>query len=114
AIEQVDELHDNYASTGQPFNLGMLTLDTHEPAYVYDYCAVDTDEKMTSVFACSMDQVAGLIEHMRAAGYLDDTAVIIMGDHLKQLGVASAYRAELEGHDDRTIYNRIWVPGGTP
>jgi phosphoglycerol transferase len=69
---------------------------------------------MTSIYACSMDQVARLIAHMREAGYLDDTAVVIMGDHLKQTGLASAFHDELSDRDGRTIYNRIWVPGGTP
>jgi phosphoglycerol transferase len=114
AIEQVDELHESYESTGQLFSLGLLTLDTHEPAHPYDYCPIETDEEMTSIYACSMDQVARLIAHMREAGYLDDTAVVIMGDHLKQTGLASAFHDELSDRDGRTIYNRIWVPGGTP
>ena len=114
AIEQVDQLHADYENTGTLFSLGMLTLDTHEPAHPYDYCPIDTDEEMTAIYACSMEQVAGLIDHMRDAGYLDDTSVVIMGDHLKQLGIASGYHAELSDRTDRTIYNRIWVPGGTP
>lgn len=114
AIEQVDALHDDYESTGQLFNLGVLTLDTHEPAHAYDYCPIETEEEMTSIYACSMDQVTGLVEHMREAGYLDDTALVIMGDHLKQTGIAAAFHAELADRTDRTIYNRIWVPGGTP
>lgn len=114
AIEQVDELHEAYETTGQLFSLGLLTLDTHEPAHPYDYCPIETEEEMTSIYACSMDQVAALVDHMREAGYLDDTAVVIMGDHLKQTGIASAFHAELSERSDRTIYNRVWVPGGTP
>ena len=114
AIEQVDELHDDYVDTGQLFSLGLLTLDTHEPAHAYDYCPIDTENEMTSIYACSMEQVASLIDHMRDEGYLDDTAVVIMGDHLKQIGVASSFHSALAERDDRTIYNRVWVPGGTP
>ncbi|MBG6180140.1 LTA synthase family protein [Arthrobacter sp. CAN_A1] len=112
AKDEVDQLHAEAERTGRPFNLTVLTLDTHEPVHVYDYCSVDTASEVTSVFACSMTQVAGVVEHLKQEGYLDDTAVVIMGDHLKQLGGSHAFQEELAGNANRTIFNRIWVPGG--
>jgi phosphoglycerol transferase len=111
AEEEIDELHAEAERTGQPFNLSMLTLDTHEPAHVFDYCKVDTQQAMTSVFSCSTTQVAGFVDHMKEKGYLDDTAVVIMGDHLKILGAGDPFREQLDGHPNRTIFNRIWIPG---
>ena len=88
----------------------MLTLDTHEPVHVFDYCNVDTQSEVTSVYACSMDQVADYVQYMKQKGYLEDTAVVIMGDHLKHMSAGDAFHAELDDHPNRTIFNRIWVP----
>lgn len=111
AKDEIDELHAEAERTGQPFNLSMLTLDTHEPVHIYDYCAVDTQSEVTSVFSCSMTQVAGFVDHMKEKGYLEDTAVVIMGDHLKHMGVNEAFHEELDDHANRTIFNRFWIPG---
>lgn len=112
AEDEIDALHAEAERTGRPFNLSMLTLDTHEPVHIYDYCTVDTQNEVTSAFHCSMTQVAGFVEHMEEKGYLEDTAVVIMGDHLKHMSAGDAFHEQLDDHDNRTIFNRIWVPGG--
>ena len=112
AREDLDALHAESKRTGQPFNLSVLTLDTHEPVHVYDSCSVDTEQEVTSVFACSMDHVAGFVGHMKEQGYLEDTTVVIMGDHLKHMSAGDAFHEQLDHHENRTIFNRIWVPGG--
>ncbi|MCQ1996517.1 sulfatase-like hydrolase/transferase [Arthrobacter sp. zg-Y1171] len=111
AKEEVDRLHAEAEETGKPFNLSMLTLDTHEPVHVYDYCNVDTENNVTSVFSCSMTEVAGFVEYMEQQGYLEDTAVVIMGDHLKHMSAGDAFHEQLDHHTNRTIFNRVWVPG---
>ncbi|MGO1320824.1 MAG: LTA synthase family protein [Galactobacter sp.] len=111
ARDEVDRLHAQAQITGQPFNLSMLTLDTHEPVHIYDYCDVDTEEPLTSVFQCSVQQVADFVDYMDEQGYLEDTSVVIMGDHLKHMGVADKFHDELEENPDRSIFNRIWVAG---
>ncbi|GAA1137743.1 hypothetical protein GCM10009672_03960 [Nesterenkonia lutea] len=111
AKEELDALHAEAERTGEPFNLSVLTLDTHEPVHVHDYCPVDTEDEATSVFGCSMKQVAGFVDHMEKQGHLEDTAVVIMGDHLKPADAGDAFHAELDANGDRTIFNRIWVPG---
>ena len=113
AKDKVDELHAQSQATGQPFNLTVLTLDTHEPVHIYDYCNVDTENVVTSAFDCSMTQVAGFVNHMKDAGYLEDTAVVIMGDHLKHMSAGDAFHEQLDHHPNRTIFNRIWIPGGS-
>ncbi|MBO0596830.1 LTA synthase family protein [Nesterenkonia sp. E16_7] len=111
ARDEVDALHAESLRTGEPFNLSVLTLDTHEPVHVFDYCEVDTEEEATSVFACSMAQVAGFVEHLEQQGYLEDTAVVVMGDHLKPVNAGDSLQRQLEDHRDRAIFNRIWIPG---
>ncbi|MFI7495617.1 sulfatase-like hydrolase/transferase [Kocuria sp. M4R2S49] len=111
AKDEIDELHAEAERTGRPFNLSVLTLDTHEPVHIYDYCTVDTQNVVTSAFFCSLTQVAGFVEHMEEKGYLEDTAVVIMGDHLKHMSAGDAFHEQLDHHENRTIFNRIWVPG---
>ena len=48
---------------------------------------------------------------MEEQGYLDDTAVVIMGDHLKHMSAGDAFHEQLDHHGNRSIFNRIWVPG---
>ena len=111
AKDTVDRLHAEAQVSGQPFNLSLLTLDTHKPAHVFDYCGVDTQNTDISVFSCSMAQVAGFVNHLKEKGYLEDTAVVIMGDHLKQLSTGDAFHEQLGSNTNRSIFNRIWIPG---
>lgn len=108
AAEKVTELHDS----GQPFNLTLLTLDTHPDDYLHPYCDVSTEQELTSIYDCSMRQVAGFVEHLDAQGYLDDTVVIVMGDHLRIAGANNTFLDQLEQIPERTIFNRIWSPDG--
>lgn len=111
AKDEIDRLHAESEKTGQPFNLSMLTLDTHEPATAYDYCPVDTESRLISVYQCSMEQVAGYVDYMKDKGYLDDTAVVIQGDHLKHMTSSDSFHEQLDRNDHRSIVNRVWVPG---
>jgi phosphoglycerol transferase len=111
AKTEIDRLYAEAEETGQPFNLSLLTLDTHEPVHVYDYCAVDTEHEVTSVYSCSMTLVAGFVDYMEQQGYLEDTAVVIMGDHLKHMNAGDSFHEQLDDHENRTIFNRIRVPG---
>lgn len=113
AATRIDELHAEYKNTGQPFNLTALTLDTHEPVHVYDTCESAASDKVIASFDCSMQQVAGLVDHMNSQGYLEDTAVVIMGDHNTHISVGDGLQDKLGDYPNRSIYNRIWVPGGT-
>jgi phosphoglycerol transferase len=110
AKAEVARLHDS----GEPFNLTLLTLDFHEPLHVADYCQVTTEEPLSSVLRCSNDQVAGFVDYMEEMGYLEDTAVVIMGDHPKMIAQGGAYASELSGVPlkERVLYNRIWSPDG--
>ena len=106
AKETVSELH----ATGEPFNLTMLTLDTHEGPRVYDYCDWDTEVAMTSITYCSMQQVSGFVDYLGEQGILEDTVVVLMGDHQKLVVEGGNFYDELKDDPDRSITNRIWTP----
>lgn len=110
AKDEVVRLHES----GQPFNLTMLTLDSHEPTHLYDYCEQTTEDALESAIHCSMEQVAGFIQFMDEMGYLDDTVVVLSGDHPKMVGEAFVSLGALSTVEDRSIFNRIWSPDGVP
>jgi phosphoglycerol transferase len=103
---------DRLESSSQPFMLTLLTLDTHPNDHVQPYCSVDTEKALSSIYRCSMDEVAGFVSYMHEQGYLDDTVVVLMGDHLRMVGEGDSFRNELASRTDRTIFNRIWSPNG--
>ena len=77
-----DEL-TSLASSDQPFNLTMLTVDTHfEDGYVCDLCE-DTygENQYANVMACSSKQVAAFIEWIQQQDFYENTTIIISGDH---------------------------------
>ena len=106
AKEKVTELHEG----SQPFVLSLLTLDTHPAEYVLPYCEITTDVPYTSIYRCSMEQVASFVSYMEDQGYLEDTVVMIMGDHLRLAGSGDPLHGYLTDLEGRTIYNRIWSP----
>mgnify|MGYP003815340617 CR=1 FL=1 len=102
----VDDLH----ATQRPFNLTLLTLDTHEPAVLRDSCPASGRVPMVAATRCSMQAVAGFIDHLRTSGYLKDTVVIVTGDHLKGIGAGTAFYNELSRAPQRTVFFRLWSP----
>ncbi|XPP27413.1 MAG: sulfatase-like hydrolase/transferase [Leucobacter sp.] len=110
AKQEVTRLHES----GEPFNLTLLTLDTHEPVHLYEHCPESLGPGLESVIRCSAGNVADFIEYLQSMGYLDDTVVILVGDHPKMLGEGGALWEEMKDIEDtdRTIFNRIWSPDG--
>lgn len=106
AEKTIDGLRD----AGAPFNLTLLTLDTHEPGGVFPSCTTRDEIAMTTAIKCSMRALAGFLEHLKVEGFLEDTVVVVMGDHLKATSEGGYFKDELEGTPDRTIIYRAWSP----
>lgn len=106
AAETLDELR----ATGRPYHLSMLSLDTHEPAGVYPSCETDDAVPMATAITCTSRALAGFLAHLEEVGALEDTVVVVMGDHLKSTADGGFYKTELDGAADRTIVLRIWSP----
>ena len=71
------------AEGSQPFNLTMLTVDTHaEDGYVCDLCE-DTfgDNQYANVIACSSRQVYDFVRWVQQQDFYKNTTIILSGDH---------------------------------
>lgn len=97
-------------AAGRPFNLTMLTLDTHDPASVYPSCPARTSQTESSAMLCSMEAIAGFLDFLAKGGYLDDTVVVVTGDQLKEIGEGTGFGSQLRYVTDRTILFRATGP----
>ncbi len=71
------------AAGSEPFNLTMLTVDTHfEDGWKCEDCP-DTygDNKYANVMACSSSKVAELVEWIQEQSWYENTTIVITGDH---------------------------------
>lgn len=101
---KVDQLH----RTKQPFNLTLLTVDTHPPSgYISPTCERYGGTSYRDTVSCSATMVADFIEYMRHKGYLKNTVVVVMGDHLS---MQAPLDPELKKSGQRSIYNAFLIP----
>ncbi|SEL81773.1 Sulfatase [Butyrivibrio sp. ob235] len=65
-----------------PFNLTLLTVDTHfEDGYVCQDCENKFDDQYSNVFACSSKRIAEFVEWAKQQDFYKDTTIVIVGDH---------------------------------
>lgn len=87
----------------EPFNLTLLTVDTHfEDGYVCDLCG-DTfgDNQYANVMACSSKQVAEFVQWIQQQDFYADTTIVISGDHLT---MDSDFCQDVSADYDRRTY----------
>ena len=78
AKQRLEEL----SSEDGPFNLTMLTVDTHYPdGYKCRLCEDTYDSQYANSIACSDAQVSAFLEWCKDQDWYDDTAIIVSGDH---------------------------------
>ena len=72
------------SSQEEPFNLTMLTVDTHfEDGYVCEKCE-DTygDDQYANVMSCSSKQIAEFIQWIQKQDFYENTTIVLAGDRL--------------------------------
>lgn len=71
------------SSSDQPFNLTMLTVDTHFfDGYYCDICEPDFgDDQYANVIACASKQVTAFVHWVQEQPFYENTTIIICGDH---------------------------------
>ncbi len=93
------------SSSGEPFNLTMLTVDTHfEDGYVCSECQDEFDDQYSNVYACASRQVNSFIEWLKTQPYYDNTTIVISGDHLTMDG---NYCNGVDDEYERKVYTTI-------
>ena len=95
----------------EKFDLTLLTVDTHEPeGHLSASCANDGYTAFDGVVSCTAREVADFVRYAKDNGYLEDTNIVILGDHLSR---KNPLTAQLEQLPERTIFNSF-ISNDTP
>ncbi|HSI53940.1 MAG TPA: sulfatase-like hydrolase/transferase [Ramlibacter sp.] len=95
------QLHES----GQRFNLTLLTLDMHNPhGFRSPSCIKRGLKSFEDIVECASFQAADFVRFIEQSGYLKDTNVVIMGDHL---AVSNPVYDALRKIEKRRIYNQF-------
>ena len=99
-----DELNE-LSQSDQPFNLTMLTVDTHfEDGYVCSECGDEYDSQYSNVYACSSKQVAEFVSWVQQQPFYENTTIVISGDHLT---MDSDYCDDVSDDYQRKVYTTV-------
>lgn len=94
----------------KPFNLQLLTVDTHfVDGYLDPSCPTPYQRQYDNVFACSSARIGEFVAWLQQQSFADETTIVIVGDHL---GMQQAYYDDIVSnpHYQRTTYNAIINP----
>ncbi len=65
-----------------PFNLTLLTVDTHfEDGYVCEKCGNEYPDQYSNVIACSSKQISEFVDWIKQQDFYENTTIVISGDH---------------------------------
>ena len=99
AEQKINEL----AKKDEPFNLTILTLNTHHPSgFLSPSCSKKEYPGFEGVIKCSSDLVYNFVNHIIEKGLLSKVNIVILGDHL---AMKNPLYDKLEQNKDRTMFN---------
>jgi len=88
------------------FNLTLLTIGMHSPkGFISKSCAENGAQNFADIVNCTADEVADFIAYVHNKGYLKNTDIVIMGDHLAMKNPLSD---KLKNIKERRIFN-LWI-----
>ncbi len=94
---------DALEATGQRYNLTLLTLDTHQPeGHLSRGCRLRGVVHFKGIVKCSADMVSELVLHLKEKGYLKNTTIVVMGDHL---AMTNPLIKKIEKEPHRYVFN---------
>ena len=94
------------AESGEPFNLTMLTVDTHfEDGYRCELCRDQyPGNNYANVMACSSRQVTELVRWIQQQDFYENTTIILCGDHTT---MDSDFCKDVPAQYQRKVYTSI-------
>lgn len=96
---------DQLMKSRKPFNLTVLTIDTHHPyGHLSPECARRGHQDFEGIVECTADLVAEFVEYIIARGWLDRVAIVVQGDHL---AMGNTSYDKLVTNRDRRVFNLL-------
>lgn len=98
------------AAGDEPFNLTMLTVDTHfEDGYVCGQCGdAFGEDQYANVMACSSRQLEEFIQWVQEQDFYEDTSIVLAGDHLT---MDKNFCEDVDADYERKVYTSFINPG---
>jgi len=117
-LTQAEGLIDQLEEDGRPYNLTVLTVDSHGPyGHPSPECRMrqgieptvrlEGKRRLNAAVRCTVHSLRKLVDHINERGYLANTVVAILGDHL--LIAPEDWKAELFGEEERYVFNRFFT-----
>lgn len=76
------ETATHLAENSAPFNLSLLTVDTHHiGGYVCELCRDEHDSQYANVISCASRQLYDFVSWVKRQDFYENTTIVIMGDH---------------------------------
>lgn len=98
------EILNQYAK-GEPFNVTLLTVDTHfMEGYQCEDCLETYENPYLNTLNCSSKQIYGFVEWIKQQEFYENTTIVIAGDHLNMGG---DYIGTIDREYNRTVYYTI-------
>lgn len=89
----------------QPFNLTILTVDTHGPdGQISRTCAAHHGQKFEDIVECTANATADFVHYIAQQGWLDRVTVVVTGDHMPMANPVTDKLATASTH---SIFNLI-------
>lgn len=87
----------------QPFNLTLLTADTHfTDGYLDSECDTPFDKKYANVMHCSDKMINNFITWVMEQDFYKNTTIVLVGDHLT---MQSSFYDDIDKNYTRSVYN---------
>ncbi len=111
AISKMEEL-----KSLSPFNLTILTLNTHLPGFFSDNCSGyiqnisnSTNSDMLNAIYCSDEALGKYLDWLENKGFFENTTIVIVGDH-KMFNHEVTYSILGDKLEDQRIFGMIYSP----
>lgn len=96
---------DQLMKSRKPFNLNVLTVDTHHPyGHLSPECSRRGHQDFEGIVECTADLVAEFVEYIIARGWLDRVAIVVQGDHL---AMGNTSYDKLVTNPERRVFNLL-------
>ncbi|GAA0670651.1 sulfatase-like hydrolase/transferase [Rheinheimera tangshanensis] len=103
SLARILELHKN---PQKKFSVTIMTYDNHAPrGFPSERCIEQYGIQITDVIRCNSDSLADFITKIKEYGVLENTVLMIMGDHLFMGGFPSL-------SVKRHVFSKIYTPSG--
>lgn len=105
-FSQAKKILTRLVKENQPFNLTLLTVNTHSPhGFVDQFCSQKGAHNFTHIVTCTGEEVANFLSFIKKNNFDKNTDIVVIGDHLAMI---NPLIYQLTNQSKRFIYNKFY------